>query len=247
MQNSGDLNGARNHGRTPRPYDVPDLECIPPSRRRSRSRSRSPARRRRQHTSSDERRSSSEVEDRGQTRKMARQYKKKKGRDESFPIDGHTPFPNRILRVQLPRHFVKPTDMKSDGSIDPLIHMNTSRTSSIGWYTMERSMKLNVGPSPDNQWDSGFKGQPKPLKQKFNNYTPLVAPITEIYQQIFEKGVLPRARPLKGRTHNARNISLFCDYHQGYGHKTQDCYDLKDVIEQPIRDGKLSKFAKIST
>ncbi|MED6213619.1 hypothetical protein PIB30_095160 [Stylosanthes scabra] len=97
----------------------------------------------------------------------------------------------------------------------------------------------------DNQWDSGFKAQSKPLKQKFNNYTPLVAPITEIYQQIFKKGVLPRARPLKGRTQNARNKSLFCDYHQGYEHKTQDCYDLRDAIEYAIRDGKLSKFAKI--
>ncbi|MED6185801.1 hypothetical protein PIB30_060572 [Stylosanthes scabra] len=70
----------------------------------------------------------------------------------------------------------------------------------------------------DNQRDSGFKGQPKPLKQKFNNYTPSVAPITEIYQQILEKG---------------------------YGHKTQDCYDLKDAIEQAIRDGKWSTFVKI--
>ncbi|MED6201408.1 hypothetical protein PIB30_094713 [Stylosanthes scabra] len=87
----------------------------------------------------------------------------------------------------------------------------------------------------DNQRDSGFKGQPKPLKQKFNNYIPL----------IFEKDVLPRARPLKGRTQNARNRSLFCDYHQGYGHKIQNCYDLKDAIEQAIRDGKLSRFAKI--
>ncbi|MED6194937.1 hypothetical protein PIB30_033253 [Stylosanthes scabra] len=59
------------------------------------------------------------------------------------------------------------------------------------------------------------------------------------------KGVLPRARPLKGRTQNVRNRSLFCDYHRGYGHKTQDCYDLKDAIEYAIRDGKLSKFAKI--
>ncbi|MED6174328.1 hypothetical protein PIB30_068063 [Stylosanthes scabra] len=81
--------------------------------------------------------------------------------------------------------------------------------------------------------------------QKFNNYTPLVAPITEIYQQIFKKSVLPRARPLKGRTQNVRNRSLFCDYHRGYEHKTQDYYDLKDAIEYAIRDGKLSRFAKI--
>ncbi|MED6137774.1 hypothetical protein PIB30_068118 [Stylosanthes scabra] len=63
--------------------------------------------------------------------------------------------------------------------------------------------------------------------------------------RVSEKDVLPKARPLKGRTQNAKNRSLFCDYHQGYGHKTQDCYDLKDAIEQAIRDGKLNEFVQI--
>ncbi|MED6203238.1 hypothetical protein PIB30_113577, partial [Stylosanthes scabra] len=72
-----------------------------------------------------------------------------------------------------------------------------------------------------------------------------MAPITEIYHQVSEKGILPKARPLKGRTQNAKNRSLYCDYHQGYGHKTQDCYDLKDAIEQAIRDGKLNDFVQI--
>ncbi|MED6215469.1 hypothetical protein PIB30_113985, partial [Stylosanthes scabra] len=44
---------------------------------------------------------------------------------------------------------------------------------------------------------------------------------------------------------NAKNRSLYCDYHQGYGHKTQDCYDLKDAIEKAIRDGKLNDFVQI--
>ncbi|MED6171939.1 hypothetical protein PIB30_045632 [Stylosanthes scabra] len=64
----------------------------------------------------------------------------------------------------------------------------------------------------------------------------------EIYHQVSEKGVLPKARPLKGRTQNAKNRSLFLDYHQG---KTQDCYDLKDASEQAIRDGKLNEFVQI--
>ncbi|MED6210577.1 hypothetical protein PIB30_065423 [Stylosanthes scabra] len=72
-----------------------------------------------------------------------------------------------------------------------------------------------------------------------------VASITEIYHQVSKKGVLSKARPLKGRTQNAKNRSLYCDYHQGYEQKTQDCYDLKDAIEQAIRDGKLNDFIQI--
>ncbi|MED6223973.1 hypothetical protein PIB30_079376 [Stylosanthes scabra] len=105
--------------------------------------------------------------------------------------------------------------------------------------------EMQVISKEDNHRDNGPRGNPKPPRQKFDNYTPLVASITEIYHQVSEKGVLPKAIPLKGRTQNAKNRSLYCDYHQGYGHKTQDCYDLKDAIEQAIRGGKLNEFVQI--
>ncbi|XP_072074368.1 uncharacterized protein [Arachis hypogaea] len=41
------------------------------------------------------------------------------------------------------------------------------------------------------------------------------------------------------------NKILYCDYHRGCGHRTRDCFDLKDALEQAIRDGKLHEFAKI--
>ncbi|MED6126452.1 hypothetical protein PIB30_078594 [Stylosanthes scabra] len=84
----------------------------------------------------------------------------------------------------------------------------------------------------DNHRDNGSRGIPKPLRQKD-------------LPSSLGKGVLPKARPLKGRTQNAKNRSLYFDCHQGYGHKTQDCCDLKDAIEQAIRDGKLNDFVQI--
>ncbi|XP_016164103.1 uncharacterized protein LOC107606568 [Arachis ipaensis] len=78
---------------------------------------------------------------------------------------------------------------------------------------------------------------------RFTNYTPLAVPIVEVYQQIVEKGILSRPRPLKDRT--GGNKSLYCDYHKGYGHKTQDCFDLKDALEQAIWDGKLAEFSHL--
>ncbi|XP_057754889.1 uncharacterized protein LOC130974150 [Arachis stenosperma] len=78
---------------------------------------------------------------------------------------------------------------------------------------------------------------------KFSNYTPLTAPITQIYHKIADRGIIPKARQLKERT--GGNKTLYCDYYRGYGHRTQDCFDLKDALEQAIRDGKLPEFAKI--
>ncbi|XP_025676041.1 uncharacterized protein [Arachis hypogaea] len=78
---------------------------------------------------------------------------------------------------------------------------------------------------------------------KFSNYTPLTASITEIYHQIADRGIIPKARQLKERT--GSNKTLYCNYHRGYGHRTQDCFDLKDTLKQAIRDGKPPDFAKI--
>ncbi|XP_015950512.1 uncharacterized protein LOC107475395 [Arachis duranensis] len=78
---------------------------------------------------------------------------------------------------------------------------------------------------------------------KFTNYTPLTLPIVEVYQQIAEKGILSKPRPLKDRT--GGNKSLYCDYHKGYGHQTQGCFDLRDALEQAIKDGKLSEFSHL--
>ncbi|XP_015966785.1 uncharacterized protein LOC107490525 [Arachis duranensis] len=85
--------------------------------------------------------------------------------------------------------------------------------------------------------------RPREHARKFTNYTPLTAPIMEVYQKIAEKGILSKPRPLKDRT--GRNKSLYCEYHKGYRHKTQDCFDLKDALVQAIRDGKLAEFSQI--
>ncbi|XP_016168549.1 uncharacterized protein LOC107611102 [Arachis ipaensis] len=54
---------------------------------------------------------------------------------------------------------------------------------------------------------------------KFTNYTHLMAPIVEVYQQIADKGILSKPRQLNDGT--GGNKSLYCDYHEGFSHKTR--------------------------
>ncbi|XP_057746576.1 uncharacterized protein LOC130965830 [Arachis stenosperma] len=61
-----------------------------------------------------------------------------------------------------------------------------------------------------------------PRAGKFTNYTTLTAPIVKVYQHISDKGILSKPRQLKDRTEGNKN--LYCDYHKGFGHKTQDCF-----------------------
>ncbi|XP_057720154.1 uncharacterized protein LOC130934615 [Arachis stenosperma] len=81
-----------------------------------------------------------------------------------------------------------------------------------------------------------------PQVRRFTNYTPLTVPIVEVYQQIADKGILSRPRSLKERMGGKK--SLYCDYHKGFGNNTQDCFDLKDALEQAIEEGKLSEFSR---
>ncbi|MED6171793.1 hypothetical protein PIB30_044147 [Stylosanthes scabra] len=132
-----------------------------------------------------------------------------------------------------------------DGLVDGVVSLCLTNDLANDEFRKQLTTKSGQGQTShprDSHRDNGPRGNPKPPRQNFDNYTPLVASITEIYHQVSEKGVLPKARPLKGRTQNAKNRSLICDYHQGYGHKTQDYYDLKDAIELAIRDGKLNEF-----
>ncbi|XP_025661667.1 uncharacterized protein [Arachis hypogaea] len=81
------------------------------------------------------------------------------------------------------------------------------------------------------------------MRKSARSLPPINAPITEIYHQIADRGIIPKARQLKERTGGSK--TFYCDYHRGYGYRTQDYFDLKDALEQGIRDGKLPEFAKI--
>ena len=41
---------------------------------------------------------------------------------------------------------------------------------------------------------------------------------------------------------NKRNKNKYCRFHRDHGHDTNECYDLKQEIENLIRQGKLRNF-----
>ncbi|XP_057734366.1 uncharacterized protein LOC130949741 [Arachis stenosperma] len=100
---------------------------------------------------------------------------------------------------------------------------------------------------------SGFSSRDKDKESKkkedrhgnkiknYHNYTPLRVSLVDIYREICHTEKIPPARPLKGRRGGGNRIE-YCEYHRVRGHSTSECFDLKNVIEKLVREGKLDRY-----
>ena len=85
---------------------------------------------------------------------------------------------------------------------------------------------------------SEYKASPSEERRK-RQFTPLTAPLGEVYAQI-ETG-LPEPRKMK-TPNRKRDNSKFCRYHKDHGHETNDCWKLKEEIEKLIQRGQLRQY-----
>ena len=72
-------------------------------------------------------------------------------------------------------------------------------------------------------------------------YTPLNTPFEQVLMQIKDGPSLKWPEKMKGDP-NKRNRNKYCHFHRDHGHDTDECFDLKQQIENLIRQGKLRNF-----
>ncbi|XP_015947504.1 uncharacterized protein LOC107494930 [Arachis duranensis] len=71
--------------------------------------------------------------------------------------------------------------------------------------------------------------------KKYHNYTPLRVSL------VCQTKKIPPPRPLKSKKGWGDRIE-YCEYHQIYGHPTNECFDLKNIIEKLVRKGRLDRY-----
>ena len=74
---------------------------------------------------------------------------------------------------------------------------------------------------------------------RYREYTPLNVSITDLYIKVGQVERFPKLKDLKIKANT--NRSSFSEYHNGFRHMMEDCYDLRDVVEQLIQEDRLAK------
>ncbi|XP_052197340.1 uncharacterized protein LOC127804508 [Diospyros lotus] len=80
----------------------------------------------------------------------------------------------------------------------------------------------------------------EPPKMQFWSFTPLTEPRAAVLSSIAHTRLInfpPRFNQLMGR-----NMDSFYKFHKTSGHTTEQCWELRNQIEQLIREGKLDQF-----
>ena len=76
--------------------------------------------------------------------------------------------------------------------------------------------------------------------ERFHEYTPFNVFLADLYKEVRQVERFPKPKVIRVRANT--NMSLFCEYHNGFRHKIDDCYDLWDAIEQLILEGRLARY-----
>ncbi|XP_057739805.1 uncharacterized protein LOC130956867 [Arachis stenosperma] len=116
-------------------------------------------------------------------------------------------------------------------------YINMEENSQLG----EASKSGFSYPPRDKDKESRKKeDQPTEKPRKYHNYTPLRVSLVNVYQEICNTKKIPPPRPIKHKKERSR--TEYCEYHQIYGHPSNEYYDLKNVIEKLAREGRLDQF-----
>ena len=118
----------------------------------------------------------------------------------------------------------------------------------------KRKRSERIEENPSRQSEQGFhpkKGWTEERKDRDNKksaplarnqqYTPLNVSLEQVLMQIKDDPSLKWPEKMKGDP-NKRNRNKYCRFHRDHGHDTDECFDLKQQVENLIRQGKLKSF-----
>ncbi|XP_061338064.1 uncharacterized protein LOC133284942 [Gastrolobium bilobum] len=74
---------------------------------------------------------------------------------------------------------------------------------------------------------------------RYDKYTPLNASHSQIWREVATTEMKKVERPCPIFDRGGLDKSKYCVFHDGPGHTTNQCWDLRDAVEKFVRDGRL--------
>ena len=118
----------------------------------------------------------------------------------------------------------------------------------------KRKRSERIEENPSRQSEQGFrpkKGRTEERKDRDNKkstplarnqqYTLLNVSLEQVLMQIKDDPSLKWPEKMKGDP-NKRNRNKYCRFHRDHGHDTDECFNLKQQVENLIRQGKQKSF-----
>ena len=102
----------------------------------------------------------------------------------------------------------------------------------------EQSPRPKKGRTEERKDRDNKKPGPSARNQQ---YTPLNVPLEQVLMQVKDDPSLKWSKKMKGDP-NKRNRNKYCRFHRDHGHDMDGCFDLKQQVENLIRQGKLKSF-----
>ncbi|GAA0176517.1 hypothetical protein LIER_29493 [Lithospermum erythrorhizon] len=151
---------------------------------------------------------------------------------------------------QLTVKYIKLGEAKNvaEGAIEvhPRSELRRSPKRKPVWGRLQKNPKKRQFPSEAQMGMSPRRENGRvrhPREPIYTSYTSLRTSIGKVYTQMEDRKLLPKPQKLRSPP-NRRDLKLFCEYHKGHGHDTNDCRLLKAEFEKLIRRGHLKEFVR---
>ncbi|XP_026420133.1 uncharacterized protein LOC113316126 [Papaver somniferum] len=165
------------------------------------------------------------------------------GKSDPIWIAMYTEKPQTLREMRkMQEHYIVLEEIQ-EGAQDKGVQEASAAVEPVPREDPKRSEKRSMAPqqgSVKNEW----VGIVKKPRHEPRTYTPLNSPLEEIFKEVEKRNDIryPKTRGIQ--FDETRNHSEFRHYHQYQGHSTNNCQEVKDIVQHLIRDGYLRHFVK---
>ncbi|KAI9127792.1 hypothetical protein K1719_000785 [Acacia pycnantha] len=95
---------------------------------------------------------------------------------------------------------------------------------------------------PEKGNENKSRGGKFDRRSKYEKYSATAVPRSQVWKEVSTTEMKKVDRPRLSYRRSGIDQSKYCSFHDGRGHTTDECYELRDAIERFVREGKLQQY-----